>query len=118
MFVLGGMSGAQAKAGHMLGSVTVIAEMSEEALLKRHKQGWVREVIRDLDTLFARIIECKRDKIGTSIAYHGNVVDIWEQLVRHYERTGEILVELGSDQTSCHNPYGGGYFPVQVESKL
>lgn len=82
--------------------------------MKRHKQGWVREVIGDIKQLFDRIIECKRDRIGTSIAYHGNIVDIWEALAEYYDRTGEMLVDLGSDQTSCHNPYAGGYFPVQV----
>jgi urocanate hydratase len=109
------MSGAQAKAGYLLGSITIIAEVSEEALLKRHSQGWVIETCSDLDELVKRILECKKQKIATSIAYKGNIVDVWEHLVKHYEQTGELLVDLGSDQTSCHNPFLGGYFPVQVQ---
>ena len=111
---LGGMSGAQAKAGHILGACTVIAEVSREALDKRHKQGWVKEVATDLNKLLARIAECRRKKIGTSIGYYGNVVDLWEAILAHFTKTGELLVDLGSDQTSCHNPYLGGYFPVQL----
>ena len=110
------MSGAQAKAGFILGSITIIAEVSEEALMKRHYQGWVLEVINDINKLVDRIVQCRKEKIGTSIAYHGNIVDIWEALVEYYDRTGELLADLGSDQTSCHNPYLGGYFPVQVKS--
>ncbi|RNA11490.1 urocanate hydratase [Brachionus plicatilis] len=111
---LGGMSGAQAKAGYLLDSITVIAEVSEEALMKRHRQGWVLEVIKNIKELINRIAYCKREKVATSIAYHGNIVDIWEALVEHQDQTGELLVDLGSDQTSCHNPYLGGYFPVQL----
>ena len=98
----------------MLGAVTVIAEVSEEALLKRYNQGWVQEIEKDLLKLIERIGECKRNRIGTSIAYFGNVIDLWEALLEHYKRTGEMLVDLGSDQTSLHNPYLGGYFPVQL----
>lgn len=111
---LGGMSGAQPKAGYLLGSVTVVAEVSEEALLKRHSQGWVLEIEKDIHSLLKRISVCKRDKIGTSIAYHGNIIDVWEALVEHYNKTGEMLVDMGSDQTSCHNPYLGGYYPAQL----
>lgn len=111
---LGGMSGAQPKAGYLLGSVTVVAESSKEALLKRHKQGWVLEIESDIEKLMKRIAVCKKEKIATSIAYHGNIVDVWETLVKHYNQTGEMLVDMGSDQTSCHNPYMGGYFPVQI----
>ena len=81
--------------------------MSEEALLKRHSQGWVLEIERNMEKLIARISECKRLKISTSIAYHGNIVAVWEALVDHYDKTGEMLVDMGSDQTSCHNPYLG-----------
>lgn len=112
---LGGMSGAQPKAGYLLGACTVIAEVSEEALLKRYNQGWVQEIEKDLKKLIERIAECKRNKISTSIAYHGNVVDLWEALLDHFNKTGEILADLGSDQTSLHNPYLGGYFPVQLK---
>ncbi len=111
---LGGMSGAQAKAGYLLGSITIIAEVSEEALLKRHSQDWVREVCSDLNELVKRVHECKSKKEATSIAYKGNIVDVWEHFAKHYEATGELLVDLGSDQTSCHNPFLGGYYPVQV----
>ena len=64
--------------------------------------------------MLKRIAECKRNKTGTSIAYHGNIVDLWEAILEHYKKTGELLADLGSDQTSCHNPYLGGYFPVQL----
>lgn len=77
--------------------------------MKRHKQGWVLEVEKDISKLIERIKVCKRDKISTSIAYHGNIVDVWEALLGHYEKTGELLADLGSDQTSCHNPYLGKY---------
>ena len=92
---LGGMSGAQPKAGYLLGSVTVVAEVSEEALLKRYKQGWVKETENNLEKLLKRIAECKREKIGTSIAYHGNIIDLWEAVVEHYDKTGEMLVDMG-----------------------
>jgi urocanate hydratase len=108
------MSGAQAKAGYLLGSITIIAEISEEALFKRHSQGWVVEVCSDLNDLVKRILDHKKNKTATSIAYKGNIVDVWEHFARHYHETGELLVDLGSDQTSCHNPFLGGYFPVQV----
>ncbi|XP_077993367.1 urocanate hydratase-like [Glandiceps talaboti] len=111
---LGGMSGAQAKAAVISGCVGVIAEVSKEALMKRHKQGWLVEVTDNLDDLMRRIREAKRNKSPTSIGYHGNIVDVWERLVSEYESTGEMLVELGSDQTSCHNPFNGGYYPVQL----
>jgi urocanate hydratase len=83
--------------------------------LKRYNQGWVQEIEKDLKKLIERIAECKRNKISTSIAYHGNVVDLWEALLDHFNKTGEILADLGSDQTSLHNPYLGGYFPVQLK---
>lgn len=92
---LGGMSGAQPKAGYLLGSVTVVAEISEEALLKRYNQGWVKEIEKDIGKLLKRIAECKKKKIGTSIAYQGNVIDVWEALVDHYNKTGEMLVDMG-----------------------
>ena len=109
------LSGAQPKAGYLLGACTVVAEVSEEALLKRFNQGWVQEIERDLQKLIKRIAECKRNRIGTSIAYHGNVVDLWEALLAYFNKTGEMLADLGSDQTSLHNPYLGGYFPAQLK---
>ena len=89
--------------------------MSEEALLKRYEQGWVLEVISDLEALVARIREARKTRVVTSIGFHGNVVTIWERLVKELEETGELLVDLGSDQTSCHNPFNGGYYPVQLD---
>ncbi|XP_070559214.1 urocanate hydratase-like [Ptychodera flava] len=111
---LGGMSGAQAKAAVISGCVGVIAEVSKEALMKRHDQGWLVEVTDNLDDLMNRIREARRRKEPTSIGYHGNIVDIWERLVADFDSTGELLVDLASDQTSCHNPFNGGYYPVQL----
>lgn len=111
---LGGMSGAQAKASVICGCVGVIAEVCYSALIKRYDQGWLKEVYTDLDSLINRIKEAKKQKLDTSIGYHGNVVDIWERLVIEYGKTGDLLVDLGSDQTSCHNPFNGGYYPVQL----
>ena len=109
---LGGMSGAQAKAAVIAGCVGVIAEVCEEALLKRHAQGWLNEVVSDLDVLIETIRFAKAKMLSTSIGYHGNVVDLWERLALEYEKSNQVLVELGSDQTSCHNPFNGGYYPV------
>merc|ERR1719189_3230355 len=111
---LGGMSGAQAKAAVICGCVGVIAEVSREALEKRHKQGWVLEVVDNLGELMTAVKSARKEKRATSIGFHGNIVDVWEEFVREYKRTGQLLVELGSDQTSCHNPFGGGYTPVQL----
>lgn len=111
---LGGMSGAQAKAAVICGCIGVIAEVSGEALRKRHAQGWLEEYTDDIETLIRRIREARAKKQATSIGYHGNIVSVWERLLKEYEKTGELLVELGSDQTSCHNPFSGGYYPVQL----
>ncbi|KAE9556505.1 hypothetical protein FO519_000199 [Halicephalobus sp. NKZ332] len=105
---LGGMSGAQAKAAVIAGCVGVIAEICETALLKRHKQGWLDVYTSDLDKMVEYIKEYRQKKQKVSIGYLGNVVDLWERLAEEEE----MLVELGSDQTSCHNPYNGGYYPV------
>ena len=107
---LGGMSGAQGKASMIAGAVGVIAEVDESALMKRYRQGWVSEVCRDLDDCVKRIKAARAAKKGTAIGFLGNVVSLWERLA---EET-ELLVELGSDQTSLHNPYNGGYYPVQL----
>lgn len=104
---LGGMSGAQPKAGNIAGCVTLCAEINPAAAHKRHEQGWVDELITDLDLLVARVKKAKSAQEVVSIAYLGNVVDLWERLDRE-----EVLVELGSDQTSLHNPWAGGYYPV------
>ncbi|CAF2899434.1 unnamed protein product [Rotaria sp. Silwood2] len=107
---MGGMSGAQCKAAQLLGCIGVIAEVSEEAAQKRHSQGWCQELLYDIDKLIERIRECRNKQIATSIGYVGNIVNIWERLAIEKE----MLVDLGSDQTSCHNPYHGGYYPVQL----
>jgi urocanate hydratase len=104
---LGGMSGAQPKAGNIAGCVTLCAEINPAAAHKRHEQGWVDELFSDLDLLVARVKKAKSALEVVSIAYLGNVVDLWERLDRE-----EVLVELGSDQTSLHNPWAGGYYPV------
>ncbi|XP_067001642.2 urocanate hydratase [Anabrus simplex] len=111
---LGGMSGAQAKAAVIAGCVGVVAEVSEAALKKRHEQGWLMEVEKDLDKLVARIKRARQNKEAVSIGYSGNAVALWEKLAEEFERTGDRLVDLGSDQTSCHNPFRGGYYPVQL----
>ena len=109
---LGGMSGAQPKAGVICGCITVIAEVSKEAIEKRHKQGWLMEIESDLDRLLDRIRRAKANKEALSIGYHGNIVDLWEKFAQVHRETGEVLAELGSDQTSCHCPFTGGYYPA------
>ncbi len=104
---LGGMSGAQPKAGVISGVVSVCAEINPLAARKRHEQGWVDEIHTDLDELIPRIRKAVADKEVVSLAYEGNVVDLWERLADE-----EIHVDLGSDQTSLHNPWAGGYYPV------
>lgn len=104
---LGGMSGAQPKAGNIAGVISVVAEVNPQAARKRHEQGWVDELIEDLDELVARVIKAKEAKEVVSIAYLGNVVDVWEK----FDVAG-VQIELGSDQTSSHNPFAGGYYPV------
>ncbi|XP_065332737.1 urocanate hydratase-like [Cloeon dipterum] len=111
---LGGMSGAQAKAAVIAGCVGVVAELDENALKKRHAQGWLTEIEDDLDRLIEKIRTAKAKKKAVSIGYLGNVVSLWEKLAEVHQQTGEILAELGSDQTSLHDPYGGGYWPVQM----
>lgn len=104
---LGGMSGAQPKAAVIAGAIGVIAEINPKAIHTRYSQGWVDEVYDNLDLLIARIQRAKANKEAVSIAYQGNIVDLWERLVKD-----NIEVELGSDQTSLHNPFAGGYYPV------
>ncbi|WP_291091491.1 urocanate hydratase [Empedobacter sp. UBA7494] len=106
---LGGMSGAQPKAGNIAGVISVTAEVNPAATYKRHEQGWVDEVITDLDELVARVREAKENKEVVSIAYDGNVVDVWEKFDQE-----NVYVDLGSDQTSLHNPWAGGYYPVEL----
>ncbi len=106
---LGGMSGAQAKAAVIAGAVAIVAEVNPKAVKSRFDQGWVMEVERDLDRLVVRAEKARRAKEAVSIAYVGNVVDLWERLARD-----GVAIDLGSDQTSLHNPYGGGYYPVGI----
>ena len=104
---LGGMSGAQPKAASIAGCISVTAEVNPKAVQTRHSQGWVDEVINDLDALCTRVRKAKEKKEVVSIAYVGNVVDIWEKFDEE-----NIYVDLGSDQTSLHNPWAGGYYPA------
>ena len=104
---LGGMSGAQPKAGNIAGVVSVTAEINPKAAEKRYAQGWVDELHTDLTELMGRIRKAVADKKPVSLAYVGNVVDLWERLADE-----GIHVDLGSDQTSLHNPWAGGYYPV------
>ena len=104
---LGGMSGAQPKAGNIAGVVSVTAEINPLAARKRYDQGWVDELHENLDELIPRIRKAMENKETVSLAYVGNVVDLWERLADE-----NIPVDLGSDQTSLHNPWAGGYYPV------
>ncbi len=106
---LGGMSGAQPKAGNIAGCITVCAEVNPKATQTRHKQGWVDEVIDNIEELADRVKKAKSEKEVVSIAYQGNVVEIWE-----YFADKDIYIDLGSDQTSLHNPWAGGYYPVEL----
>jgi urocanate hydratase len=106
---LGGMSGAQPKAGNIAGCITVCAEVNPKAVYTRHSQGWVDEVVTDLDKLVQRVISAKTNKETVSIAYQGNIVDVWEKF-----DTENLYIDLGSDQTSLHNPWAGGYYPVGI----
>jgi len=104
---LGGMSGAQPKAANISGVVSVTAEVNPMASHKRHEQGWVDEIISDIDELVVRVKKAKSNKEVVSIAYDGNIVDVWEKF-----EDENIFIDLGSDQTSLHNPWAGGYYPV------
>ncbi len=106
---LGGMSGAQPKAGNIAGCITVCAEVNPKAVHTRHSQGWVDEVVTDINALVVRVKKAQEDKEIVSIAYQGNVVDIWEEFDKQ-----DLYIDLGSDQTSLHNPWAGGYYPVGV----
>lgn len=107
---LGGMSGAQPKAGNIAGCITVCAEVNPKAVETRHSQGWVDEVVTDLNELVNRVNSAKAKKETVSIAYLGNIVDVWEKFDAE-----NLYIDLGSDQTSLHNPWAGGYYPVGVD---
>ncbi len=106
---LGGMSGAQPKAAVIAGAIAVIAEVNSKATETRHSQGWVNEVYDDLNKLIGRIEIARKKKEAVSLAYKGNIVDLWEMFAEK-----KIKVEIGSDQTSLHNPYSGGYYPAGI----
>jgi len=107
---LGGMSGAQAKAAVIAGASCIVAESNAHAAHKRHKQGWLSEVTDSVDLAIDRMVNCAEGKIAISIGFIGNIVDLWERLVER-----DVRVDMGSDQTSLHNPYQGGYFPAGYE---
>ena len=104
---LGGMSGAQPKAARIAGLVSITAEVNPKATYKRYEQGWVDEVYSNLDEVIARAEKARKNGEAVSLAYNGNIVDLWEALV-----SKNIKVDIGSDQTSLHNPWAGGYYPV------
>ncbi|MBA6313449.1 urocanate hydratase [Cellulophaga baltica] len=106
---LGGMSGAQPKAGTIAGCITICAEVNGSAAKKRHEQGWVDVLVTNLDDLVARTKKAQEEKEVVSIAFIGNIVAAWE---RFYDEN--IFIHLGSDQTSLHNPWAGGYYPVDI----
>ncbi|MED6297816.1 MAG: urocanate hydratase, partial [Candidatus Thermoplasmatota archaeon] len=107
---LGGMSGAQAKAAVIAGATSIIAEVNPVAAFKRHEQGWLDQVTEDVDDAIDRMVSCASSGQATSIGYIGNIVDLWERLVER-----DVHVDLGSDQTSLHNPWQGGYYPAGIE---
>jgi urocanate hydratase len=106
---LGGMSGAQPKAGNIAGCITVCAEVNPKITHIRHSQGWINEVVEDIDELVNRVALAKANNETVSIAYLGNVVDVWERFDEE-----NLYIDLGSDQTSLHNPWAGGYYPVGI----
>ncbi|MCF6128240.1 urocanate hydratase [Flavobacterium sp. AS60] len=106
---LGGMSGAQPKAGNIAGCVTVCAEVNPKITHIRHSQGWINEIIENIEELVPRVKKALHDKETVSIAYLGNIVDVWERFDQE-----NLHIDLGSDQTSLHNPWAGGYYPVGI----
>jgi len=106
---LGGMSGAQPKAGNIAGCITICAEVNPKITHIRHSQGWINEVIENVDDLVIRVRKAQAEKEVVSIAYLGNIVDVWERFDAE-----NIHIDLGSDQTSLHNPWAGGYYPVGI----
>jgi urocanate hydratase len=109
---LGGMSGAQPKAAKIAGVCSVIAEVNKNAIQKRYDQGWIDEIILDIKSLINRVKKARNKKEIVSIGYHGNIVEIWKEF---YEE--KIFIDIGSDQTSLHNPFSGGYYPLGISFK-
>ena len=106
---LGGMSGAQPKAGNIAGCITICAEVNSRAATKRHQQGWVDVLIDDIDTLVERTLEAQKNKEVVSIAFIGNIINVWERFDEE-----NIFIHIGSDQTSLHIPWTGGYYPADT----
>jgi len=106
---LGGMSGAQPKAAVIAGCIGIVAEINPKAVETRHSQGWVDEVYKDLDELVERVRQAQKNKEALSIAYVGNIINLWEKLDEE-----NIAIDIGSDQTSLHNPWAGGYYPADI----
>ncbi|RZQ54971.1 urocanate hydratase [Pseudoalteromonas phenolica] len=106
---LGGMSGAQPKAGNIANCITVCAEVNPKAAIKRHEQGWVDELVDNIDDLVARVRKAQENEEVVSIAFIGNIVNVWESFLEE-----DIFIHLGSDQTSLHNPWSGGYYPADI----
>ena len=106
---LGGMSGAQPKAGNIAICITVCAEVNPKAAIKRHEQGWVDELVDNIDDLVARVRKAQENEEVVSIAFIGNIVNVWESFLEE-----DIFIHLGSDQTSLHNPWSGGYYPADI----
>lgn len=104
---LGGMSGAQPKAGNIAGCITICAEVNPKAVETRHSQGWVDQVVTDIHLLVEKVRKAREEKKTISFAYLGNVVEVWEEFDRQ-----DLHIDLGSDQTSLHNPWAGGYYPI------
>ena len=107
---LGGMSGAQPKAGNIAKCITVCAEVNHKVVQTRHSQGWIDEVYSDIDKLIKRVKIAKKNKEVVSIAFHGNIITIWKEFYKN-----NILIDIGSDQTSLHNPWSGGYYPYGLD---
>ena len=109
---LGGMSGAQPKAGNIAKCITVCAEVNLKVVEIRHSQGWVDEVYSDIDKLIKRVNVAKKNKEVVSLAYHGNIITIWKEFYKN-----NVFIDIGSDQTSLHNPWSGGYYPEDLDFK-
>jgi urocanate hydratase len=107
---LGGMSGAQPKAGNIAKCITVCAEVNHKVVQTRHSQGWIDEVFSDIDKLIKRVKIAKKNKEVVSIAFHGNIITIWKEFYKK-----NIFIDIGSDQTSLHNPWSGGYYPYGLD---
>tara|TARA_B110000467_G_scaffold163559_1_gene189870 strand:+ start:21 stop:1805 length:1785 start_codon:yes stop_codon:yes gene_type:complete len=109
---LGGMSGAQPKAAKIAGLISVTAEINKKAIIKRYEQGWIDEVISDVNILVKRIKQVQKERKIVSIGYEGNIIDVWEKFDKE-----NIVIDIGTDQSSLHNPFAGGYYPADLKFK-